>query len=100
MVAALEMRTRILEARAPFLVDQPGCRIGKRTVGIAQRLAALSLEMKRPARPETLEDIVRARAGRDQLRFGRAFEVRPRSEERRVGQERVNTCSVRGAHAH
>src|SRR3546814_21091671 len=33
--------------------------------------------MKRPARPETLEDIVRARAGRDQLRFGRAFEVRP-----------------------
>ena len=40
-------------------------------------LAALGLEVQRPARPEALEDIVRPRTSRDQLGFGRRFEVRP-----------------------
>src|SRR3546814_4540047 len=77
MVAALEVRPRALERGAPFLVNQPRRGIEKNAVGIGQRLAPLGLEVQRPTRSETLEDIVRPRAGRDQLRFSRAFEVRP-----------------------
>src|SRR3546814_13114943 len=58
MVAALEMRPRLLEARAPFPVAPPGCRTGPRTVGVAHRLQAPRLEMKRPARPATLDALV------------------------------------------
>ena len=75
MVAALEMGTFGFEARAALLFDQPGCRIGEATVRITQRLAAFGLEVQRPAGAEALEDIVGARAGRDQFGLGRAFKI-------------------------
>src|SRR3546814_6866356 len=51
-------------------------------VGIGQCLAAFGLEVQRPSRPETLEDIVRPRAGSDQFRLSRGFEIGAAKAER------------------
>src|SRR3546814_20198584 len=77
-------------------------------VGIGQCLAAFGLEVQRPSRPETLEDIVRPRAGSDQFRLSRGFEIgaakaersRKSSEESRVGTECVRTCRSRWSAYH
>src|SRR3546814_19534467 len=51
-------------------------------VGIGQCLAAFGLEVQRPSRPETLEDIVRPRACSDQSRLSRGFEIGAAKAER------------------
>src|SRR3546814_17054158 len=76
MIAALEMLALApVEMRAPFLVHQPGSRIGKGAVGIAQSLDPLGLEEQRPARTQTPPRIVRPRPDPDQIRFGRGFKI-------------------------
>src|SRR3546814_1993786 len=65
MIAALEMLALApVEMRAPFLVHQPGSRIGKGAVGIAQSLDPLGIEEQRPARTQTPQRIVRPRTDR------------------------------------
>src|SRR3546814_3306257 len=84
MIAALEMLALApVEMRAPFLVHQPGSRIGKGAVGIAQSLDPLGIEEQRPARTQTPQRIVRPRTDRDQFGFGRGFTIgtATRSEE-------------------
>ena len=70
IIAALEMRARAFERRAPFLIDQPRRRIGKAAVGITQRFAPLGLEMECPARAEAppMEDDRRAGRPSDGIR--------------------------------
>ena len=75
MIAALIMVALALEVRLPFLVDQPGGRIGKGAFGIAQRLHPLGVEEQGPAGAEPLQHIVDACGGRDELGLGGAFEV-------------------------
>src|SRR3546814_3795457 len=76
MIAALEMLALApVEMRAPFLVHQPGSRIGKGAVGIAQSLDPLGIEEQRPARTQTPQRIVRPRTDRDQFGFGRGFKI-------------------------
>src|SRR4051812_21041800 len=76
------MRAFGFEARSALLIDQPGNRVWKFAVRIAQRLAALGLEKKRPARSEPPEDIVGASAESDQLGVRRTFKVGPAEGER------------------
>ena len=76
MIQALEMRPfGILERRAALSFHQPRGWVGKVAFGIAKRCDALGLEEERPARPEALQHIVRARAGSDEFGFGRAVEI-------------------------
>jgi hypothetical protein len=54
---------RRFEPRAPLLVDQPGRGVGKLACRIAERLAALGLDVQGPPRAKALEHIIRARRG-------------------------------------
>jgi len=69
------MRARGLEARPALLVDQPGGGVREGAPRIAERLAALGLDMERPARAEPLQHIVGPGAGRDELGLGGAFQI-------------------------
>src|SRR3546814_12727730 len=115
MVAAVEMGALRLEGRTAFTIDQRARSIGKFAVRIAMCLSPLGIEVQDPAGAQPLEDIVSTRAGTDQLRLGRGFQigtpegeraqeaavlVEHRSEERRVGKECVSTCRSRWSPYH
>jgi hypothetical protein len=63
MIAALVMGAVGFEAGASLLIDQPGRRIGKAALGIAERLTAFGPEEQGPACSEPLEHVIGARAG-------------------------------------
>src|SRR3546814_3746943 len=69
------------ELRTPFLIHQPGSRIGEIAIGITLRFPSVRLEENRPARTEPFQNIVRARAGGNQFRFRCALKVWPAKTE-------------------
>ncbi len=79
------MRFPAFETGAALLIDQPGCGVGKTAYRIAERLAAFGLDMQRPARAEALQHIIGARRHRDELGFGRGFEIGPSEREHAAG---------------
>ena len=77
MGSALEMLSpAAVEMTAPFLIDQPGGRIGERAVGIIHGFDPFGIEEKGPARSETPQRIVGTGTDRQQFDFGRAFKIR------------------------
>ncbi len=76
VVLTLEMAAGRFERCPAFLVDEPGKRIGKLAGGVCLGSVAVSFDMEHPARSEATQRIVQASRYGEQLRFGRAVQIR------------------------
>ncbi len=76
VVPALEMAASRFERCPAFLVDEPGQCIGKLAGGVCLGSVAVSFDMEHPARSEATQRIVQPSRYGEQLRFGRAVQIR------------------------
>ncbi|MNI28046.1 hypothetical protein D3C73_818090 [compost metagenome] len=76
MKAALEMLPApSIEMRPPLFIHQPGRRIGKGAVEVAERFDADRIEEQRPARAKPTQGVVRPCTDRNQFGLRRGFEI-------------------------
>src|ERR1019366_2748463 len=75
VVARLVVGPRLFECASAFAVDRRRGRVGPSRRGVRAREKALRLDEQAPARTETPQGVVQARARRDELRVERAREI-------------------------